>query len=497
MRDKHGKPVGGLKKSDFTVLDDKRPQHIEFFSGEVNSAQARDVNAKGQPSMPLNTFTNKAGANDTELKNVTVILLDALNTPLLDQSYARDQVIKFLQQIQPADHIAIYTLGRHLRMMHDFSTDSASLVAMLQKYKGRPTTELETSKEWNDSPLQTMLLPREAIDAAQQSFGDRINITGQAFMDIVNHLASVPGRKNLIWVSGAFPLVIGLEEGRKIDEYPVSFADEVDQVTKVLNNANLAVYPVDARGIVGADIAGPGTYAGIPSGHGDTWGQMTMSFVASMTGGRAYFNTNDIKGSIREAINDASVTYELTYVPHEILWNGRYHKIKVEVNIPRAKVRAREGYFATPLPGANERSSREIIGSIATSPLEATGIQLSSRVMAIDEKARQIAVVTSVDLHQILFQTVNGKFSGRIQAVLAQVDDRNAIVDADSKTLAFEVVPELFQPLLAKGGTYSKEITLDPRAVSLRIVIRDADTGNIGSVNIPLDDYFPRKKPKS
>jgi hypothetical protein len=65
-------------------------------------------------------------------------------------------VITFLQQIQPADHIAIYTLGRHLRMMHDFSTDSASLVAMLQKYKGRPTTELETSKEWNDSLLQTI-----------------------------------------------------------------------------------------------------------------------------------------------------------------------------------------------------------------------------------------------------------------------------------------------------------------------------------------------------
>jgi hypothetical protein len=121
----------------------------------MNPNQARDVNAKSQPALPPNTFTNEPGADGSNLKNVTVILLDALNTPLLDQSYARDQVIKFLQQIQPEDHIAIYTLGRHLRMTHDFSTDSASLVAMLQKYKGRPT-ELETSKEWNDSPLQTI-----------------------------------------------------------------------------------------------------------------------------------------------------------------------------------------------------------------------------------------------------------------------------------------------------------------------------------------------------
>jgi hypothetical protein len=187
----------------------------------------------------------------------------------------------------------------------------------------------------------------------------------------------------------------------------------------------------------------------------------------------------------------------LTYAPHETLWNGRYHKIKVDVDIPGAKVRAREGYFATPLPGPNERSSRELIGGVVASPLEATGIQLRSRVMAIDEKARQIALVTSVDLHQTLFQTVDGKFNANIQAVLAQVDDRNAMVDADSKTLVFNVAPELFQRLLAKGGTYSKEITLDPRAVSLRIVIRDADTGNIRSVNIPLDQYFPRKKQKS
>jgi hypothetical protein len=115
------------------------------------------------------------------------------------------------------------------------------------------------------------------------------------------------------------------------------------------------------------------------------------------------------------------------------------------------------GIFCYAITGANERSSREIIGSIAANPLEATGIQLSSRVMAIDEKARQIAVVTSVNLHQVLFQTVNGKFSGRIQAVLAQVDDRNAIVDADSKTLVFDVAPELFQPLLAKGGPIQRK----------------------------------------
>ena len=97
VQDKHGKPIAGLKKSDFTVLDDKQRQEIQFFSGEENSAEA---NSRNQPPLPPNTFTNKVLSTTAGLNNVTVILLDALNTPLLDQSYARDQVIKFLQQIK-------------------------------------------------------------------------------------------------------------------------------------------------------------------------------------------------------------------------------------------------------------------------------------------------------------------------------------------------------------------------------------------------------------
>lgn len=493
VQDKHGKPIPGLKKSDFTLLDDKRRQEIQFFSGEENSEAAAGAKAKSQPPLPPNTFTNKVASAGGGLNNITVILLDALNTPLLDQSYARDQVIKFLQQILPEDRIAIYTLGRNLRMMHDFTTDSASLVEMLQKYKGRPTSELETSKEWNDSPLQTFLLPKESIETASISIEERVQMTAAAFQEIANQVAWAPGRKNLIWVSGAFPLVIGLEPGRSIDEGPVSFADEIDQVTKVLNNSNLAVYPVDARGIIGADLGGPGLPLGGPSGNGDAPSFLTMSTIASMTGGKAYYNNNDIKGCIREAINDASVTYKLAYAPNGIAWNGRYHKIKVEVDVPGAKVRAREGYFATPLPRPNQHVRNAILAGTASSTLEATAIDLTSRVMATDADSRKIAVVTRVDLHQVYFQSVNGKWSGTIEAVLTQVDDRDAIVDVDSQTLSFDVAPETFQRLLAKGGTYSRELTVNPRAVSLRIVIRDAVTGNIGSVSIPLSKYFPRK----
>ncbi|MGA2845687.1 MAG: VWA domain-containing protein [Candidatus Acidiferrales bacterium] len=109
VQDKHGKPITGLKKSDFTLLDDKRRQEVQFFSGEENSEAAAGAKAQSQPPLPPNTFTNKVASAGGGLNNITVILLDALNTPLLDQSYARDQVIKFLQHPARRPHCDLHT----------------------------------------------------------------------------------------------------------------------------------------------------------------------------------------------------------------------------------------------------------------------------------------------------------------------------------------------------------------------------------------------------
>lgn len=475
VQDKHGKPVSGLKKSDFTVLDNKQPQEILFFAEEVN---AHGTEANGDASLPADSFTNKVASTGGRISNVTVILLDGLNTPFLDQSYARDHVIKFLQQIQPGDRIALYTLGRDLRMLHDFTTDSASLVEALRNYKGRLTSDLGASHPWNDSPLQTFLLGTDSETTADASLEERLRITAGAFQEIANHVAWAPGRKNLIWVSGAFPATGGLES-----------------VGEVLNSANLAVYPVDARGIVGMDLSAEGAGSPFligPSGPGDPQSLLTMDTLASTTGGRAYYNDNDIKGCIRDAMNDASVTYELAYAPVGATRNGAYHRIKVAVNASGAKARAREGYFATPLTKPNEHKDA-ILGATARSPLEATAIELTAKVMSADASTRKIALLTMIDLHQIFFQSVNGKWSGKIDAVVAQVDDRDAIIGVDSQVFSFDMPQDVFQRMLAQGGSYFREVTVEPKAVELRVVIRDDDTGNIGSVNIPLDKYLPRK----
>jgi VWFA-related protein len=494
VHDKSGRPIKGLKANDFALSDNNHPENVQFFSEEVNQDTAAS-----EPPLPPNTFTNKIRASGGELRNVTVILLDGLNTPLLDQSYAKDQLVKFLRQVQPEDHIAIYTLGQTLRMLQDFTSDSSRLVGALRNYKGRLSSGLEASQEWNDSPLQTLLMPKDAYASASDSVEERVGITSQAFEDIANHVSTISGRKNLIWVSGSFPIVVGLDPNLPEGEDARSFSHQIDHLTEVLNGANLVVYPVDARGIVGADL-GQATaseaMASGPSGEGDPASLSTLWTVADLTGGRAYVNNNDIEGCIRDAMNDAQDTYELEYSPEGIKWDGSYHRIQVKVNIQNAKVRARHGYFATPLPNPEAELRTVIMSDAARSPLDATGIGLTARVMAKDETTRKLALVVYLDLHQIFFQESEGKWGGQVEALLAQVDSHDQIVGTDDKIFTFNLAQDLFHKLLSQGATYSKEVAFDPRAVEMRIVFRDMSTGNIGSLRIPLQQYFPALKSK-
>src|SRR2546423_1792948 len=117
----HGRknePVDDLKKEDFTILDNKQRQQVATFS--VESAKLAEEKSQKLPPLPQNTFANRVELRPKAPNSVTVMLLDGLNTKFEDQVYAKQQLIKFLAQLQPGDRVAGYTLGRELRILHDF-----------------------------------------------------------------------------------------------------------------------------------------------------------------------------------------------------------------------------------------------------------------------------------------------------------------------------------------------------------------------------------------
>ena len=213
--------------------------------------------------------------------------------------------------------------------------------------------------------------------------------------------------------------------------------------------------------------------------------------MADRTGGRAFFNTNDIYGAIREALDDSRVTYELGYYPQDVKWDGTFHNIKVEVKQPGVHVRARKGYFALPEPKITLEYRQALIAETVTSPLEATGIGVKVQVVSVENAgARKMKAVVYFDPHDFNFEQADGVWRATVDSVFVQIDDKNAIVDALDQTFHLHLDSATYQRLLKEGMTYTKEIPIKDTTTSLRVVLRDGANGNIGDVSVPLAKYF-------
>jgi VWFA-related protein len=533
VKDKNGNPVPDLTSADFSIRDEKKPQAIRFFRVDSNEPP------KAAPKpLPADIYTNRPQDAASVPPNVTVILFDGLNTKLSDQAQARDQVSQFLKQIQPNDRVALYALGRELHVLQDFTRDSSRVVAALRKSRGESTMDLDAS---TPDQLQTGndamdLLLKDAFQReASYYIQERVHLTVAALTEISQHLASLPGRKNLVWVSGSFPFSVGYENVEdlqlKLDD-PTDeqrmFAEDIEKAARALNDADIAVYPVDARGLQGLDMNPPRPFTGLAgspamnanshsgaSGAGggrrelpaagsrsggspsnllkspDTTNLDTMNTLANRTGGRAFYNTNDIMGAVRKAIDDSRLTYEIGYYPEDVKWNGAFHNVEVKVARPGVEVRARKGYFALTQPKLTPESRQAAIQMALASPIDATQVGFVTQVRAADVPgARTLFVAVKVAPNDIDFELADGKYSGAMEYVLAQMDDSSKVLDGTGETFQLHYLPAQYDRARATWLTFSKTVPYHADATHLRLIVRDPTTGKIGAVDIPLASYF-------
>jgi hypothetical protein len=277
---------------------------------------------------------------------------------------------------------------------------------------------------------------------------------------------------------------------------PRTFNSEIEATAKALSNANLAIYPVDARGLLGPDIfavlsGGSKQIPGSPPpGEFDT-----MVTLADRTGGRAFYNTNDINGAIRRAIDDSRVTYVLGYYPTHNEWNGRFREIKVEVGRPGMQVRSRKGYFAFPDGPASNKEAELALVEAAKSPLESTGLGLDVRVDP-DENSntRQLKLAVRVEPSQVLLVKNGDRWKDDLDIKWVQVAADGHVLSSSSQTMNINLPQQAYEVFLSKGVTITREITLLEDAAELRLAARDGGNGAIGSVDIPLTRVFGQTK---
>ena len=498
---KKGVAVPGLKKEDFQVFDNGKRQEVRLFSEET-----RDVLPSAAAPLPRGTFTNQLEQRSGTPAAVTAILLDGVNTRFSDQTYARRQVVEFLKQIQAEDRIAIYTLdSRGLKVLHDYTTDSSDLVAKLAKYQGDIAPEVTGASELSDALGGWMGNRGNSFERAYY-LNDRIQQTLHAIEFIANNLAPLPGRKNLIWISSAFPLQIGFLRasgggggggmpsaaqrgssgtpgmGSTSSHMPrpprrqQTWTTDSDQAIRALNDANLAIYPVDARGLVAS--ASPRvssrTYAN----------QATMEELASRTGGRAFINSNDIAGAIRTAVEDSSITYTLGFYPQNDKFDNSFHNLKVKlVDFPHLDLRYRKGYVDQSTPPQDEGQRRASLRDTVLSPMDANGIGLRANVR---ETSGGFDVTLRVDPRTFLLDPQGDRWAGKLDLLFVERDEHGAQTYGVDDTLSLELKRENYDRVQKEGLMYHRVLPPTGKASEIRVVVRDASTGAVGSITAAL-----------
>lgn len=501
VHDKRGQPIADLKQEDFSLLERGKAQQISFFTVDTATSAASPA---PQAPLPSNTFANIASSRADVPTGVTAILVDALNSSVAEQMRTRDGLLKFLKRIEPQDRIAIFAITTHgLVLVHDYTSDSAALVERIRNAKPQVSTTLDASVP--DPAMQQDLhnMGLDALADADQRTADfymegRINQTLAAFRAIAEHLAGVPGRKSLVWLSTGFPLSIGFDQvggpsGSFSNRNAQLYNEQLEGVMRVLNSGGIAVYPVDARGVFNPVIVD--SSARIPSG---SWGQMsdissqkantdTMFVLAERTGGRVAYNTNDIGGAVRAAIDDGRVTYTLGYYPADAADDGKWRDIKVTVNRPATDVRARGGYFAMrPADQAADARGRDIHGAV-WSPIDSTAIPVTAKIDFTNDPPTMFEAEVHLDTASVSFRHEGDRWKADLDMAFVQKDPHGALQgEGGLDNLAISLTEENYKKVLENGLVHRYHGVRQPAAVTLRIVVRDATTGSVGSVTIPF-----------
>jgi VWFA-related protein len=495
VRDKSGNPVTNLKQEDFAIFDEGLPQHIAFFGSEAPSSPAPVTPGH----LPLNFFTNRFDLKGQDPGAVTIVLFDALNTAFEDQAWVRGQVIRFLQHVDRQDHVALYGLNTQLIVLQDFTQDSSALLNAVKRFTPKELAAFDASHP-GDLDVQALhndpawMKFQARVNEASQMISDqykvnRVNATIAAIEAIANHVAGIPGRKNLVWVSGGFPMEIGL--GMIAPDRDARLLNPND-AAKALSSVSMAIYPIDAHGIenpgMGPSMQSPGKAN--ESFFARQSNRDSFRLLADATGGKAFYGSNDVAGAVQRAFDDGRYAYTLGFYPDHGQWNGKYRKIKVTLTTAGAHLRYRKGYFSYPDRPADENKIKAELQDVATSPLEATNLAMLISVKSEGPlEKRNLDLRVEMDPKQFLLTQDGTRETGALDMYYLQRDARGNILSADKHRLGLNFDPRQYESLAKTGIIFESHLTMQPQTSEIRVVVRDAGSGAMGSVTLPAASF--------
>jgi VWFA-related protein len=463
--DKRGQPVvTGLTKDDFTITEDGKPQRIFSF-------EAPDVHALS-PGADEDNPDNKAP--------VTILVLDLLNSRFEDFAYIRYSVRKYLmsepeQLTAPVEMLVVGNWS--LDLLEGYTRSRADLLYALDHLPAA--------------------LPIKHMNAA--FYWDRVAQSIDALQQIALQNKGVPGRKNILWVGHGGPN-LALEMRGVPPKTAQQIREYVHMTTNMLVDARMSLFviypglPVEDRGMSMSAVQ-----AGMTIGDNDPFaGDVNFGLLSNETGGRLYYNRNDVDREIARAAELGSNYYTLTYQPEFVDPDGKFRRVRVMLRNRSLRVVTKAGYYAPDDKAIIKPDQQRIIkleqALHATIPINALEVSLGDLLRHPDSNSVQLTAILK-SKHLDFLPDESGKGSVHLLIAAASLDASRRLLSMRVERIALETTLTDHSHLPVVASRTPITVGLPRRARTLRLVVEDEDSGRIGADEI--DRAFVENAPEA
>ena len=519
VRDQKGKAIDSLKKEDFQLFDNRKPQTISTFSLETPASH----------TIPVVTVSDHSEADVEKVQpavpalpqRFVSLLFDDLHLSMQDAVYDRSAATKIFDSMAPSDRVGIYTTSGQFGQ--EFTSDHEVLKKALNQIIPRPLFDSAVHDCPDISYFQADLIVNKqdsqalavaAEDAVQCAFnGDETKLAQARAMasgvairtvntgdsssdftyrhmeDVLRRLSAMPGQRKLVFISPGFILSTLLLE-------------RVDIIDRS-NRAGIVIDTLDARGLytpdLNGDISSPSVDTYRTAGYKTSYRvqaqfaqEEILNDLASGTGGTFYHNRNDIDVALRQAVAAPVASYLLGFSPQNLKLNGSFHALKVALTgKQKFDIQARRGYYAPRTAKDPAQAAKEEIQEAVFSQEEIRDlpVDLQTQFFKKDPSQARLSVLAHLDLKSVKFRKVEGRNHDDLTLATVIFDENGNYVIGGEKILEMKLLDSTLDKLDRSGITVKSSFDVKPGSYLVRLVVRDKEgemmAARNGAVVIP------------
>jgi VWFA-related protein len=472
-----------LKQSDFTILENGKPQQISDFDFEsVDMAKPLNEATIGGLASSARGKTATSGVRPEDLKDHRLIVfffdLTSMQPEDLDRSV--DAAKEFLNhKLQAADLIALVSLDTELKVDQDFTSDKDLLIGKIGMYNGTEGSAFAQGATANSNQVEDA----SGYTPDESEYND-INTDRELFAlkAISQSLEKINQKKSLLYFSGGL--------SRDGIENQASLRSAINAAVR----ANLSIYSLDTRGLQAVSPLGDASTASLRGTGGYNGGAIQNNFNANFasqetlttlsvdTGGKAFLDNNDFSPAFAQIQRDTSAYYVIGFHSTNQARDGRFRKLTVKVNRPGVKLEYRPGYYAPAdfKHSGKEDRERELEDELASElPATDVALYLDAYYFRLDENRFYVPVSLIVPGSQIPFVKGGDRDKATLDVIGEVIDDAKRPIGHVRETVKLAVDQQ--QQARQKNIQYSTSFNLPPGKYHLKFVVRENQNGHMGS----------------